>query len=37
MSEENKSKEPDKLGGCIQLAVVIVSIIAMIICFTALT
>jgi hypothetical protein len=36
MSEENKSKASDKLDGCIQLIVVIVSIIAVIICFTVL-
>jgi hypothetical protein len=36
MREENKPKAPDKLDGCMQLIVVIVSIIAMIICFTAL-
>jgi hypothetical protein len=36
MSEENKEKTPSKLDGCIQLTVVIVSIIAMIICFTVL-
>lgn len=36
MSEKEKPKTPDKLDGCIQLTVVIVSIIAMIICFTVL-
>jgi hypothetical protein len=36
MSEENKPKTPDKLDGCMQLIVIIVSIIAIIISFRAL-